>query len=233
MCFQMIDATRDGLERSARDGPAHVTAAVDVVRGALSPLRRRVLEELREPASAAGLPVRLGESRQRVNYHVRALEKAGLAELVEERPRRGCTERIVRATARAVVVDPDVLGDLEAVARTQDRFAADTLLAIAARTVSHVAAMRPGRGRRPPPRHVRGRGRRRLRAPRGHRAVRRGACRPGRRARRRVRARPRRAAAVLSRPRRRPPVPPRPGAPMTDSKPFRVEVVVEAPREVV
>ena len=123
-----------------------MTAAIDVVRGgerlrgALSPLRRTLLRELGEPASAAALAARLGESRQRVNYHVRELEKAGLVEIVEERRRRGCTERVVRATARAVVVDPDAIGDLGTV--TQDRFAADMLLAITARTVSDVARMR-------------------------------------------------------------------------------------------
>ena len=110
------------------------------LRGQLSPLRRRLLAELREPASAVGLAGRLGESRQRVNYHVRELEKAGLVELVELRRRRGCTERVVRATARAVMVDPDLTGDLEHV--TQDRFAADALLAMAARTVSDVVTMR-------------------------------------------------------------------------------------------
>ncbi len=119
---------------------------VDVVRGderlrgALSPLRRTVLQALREPASATVLAARLGESRQRVNYHVRELEKAGLVEVIEERARRGCTERVVRATARAVVVAPDVIGDLGAA--TQDRFAADMLLAVAARTVGDVARMR-------------------------------------------------------------------------------------------
>lgn len=123
-----------------------MAAAVDVVRGgerlrgALSPLRRRLLAELREPASAAVLAARLGQSRQRLNYHVRELEKAGLVELVELRPRRGCVERVVRATARAVMVDPDASGDLQTAA--QDRFAADALLAIAARTISDVATMR-------------------------------------------------------------------------------------------
>jgi DNA-binding transcriptional ArsR family regulator len=122
-----------------------MTAAVEVVRdgglrGVLSPLRRRLLAELRDPASAVALATRLGEKRQRVNYHVRELEKAGLVELVELRPRRGCTERVVRATARAVMVDPDLSGDLRTA--TQDRFAADALLAVSARTISEVAAMR-------------------------------------------------------------------------------------------
>lgn len=120
--------------------------SVDVVRGrerlrgGLTPLRRGVLEALREPGSAATLAPVLGETRQALNYHLRELEKAGLVELVEERPRRGFTERVVRATARAVLVDPEVAGDLGDV--TQDRFAADMLIAAAARTVGHVAELR-------------------------------------------------------------------------------------------
>jgi DNA-binding transcriptional ArsR family regulator len=101
-----------------------VQAAVDVSRARLSPLRRRVLAELREPASATALAARLGESRQSVNYHVRELERAGLVELVEERRRRGFTERVVR------------------VAERQDRFAADALLALSARALGDVAEMR-------------------------------------------------------------------------------------------
>jgi DNA-binding transcriptional ArsR family regulator len=119
-----------------------MAAALDISRARLSPLRRRVLEGLAEPASAVGLAVRLGETRQRVNYHVRELEKAGLVELVEERRRRGCIERVVRATARAVVVEPEVIGDLDTVAETQDRFAAEMLLAITARALGDVAGMR-------------------------------------------------------------------------------------------
>ena len=119
--------------------------SVDVVRGGelrggLTSLRREVLEALREPGSASTLAPRLGESRQRINYHLRELEKAGLVELVEERPRRGFTERVVRATARAVLVEPEVVGDLATA--TQDRFAADMLIAASTRTVQHVAEMR-------------------------------------------------------------------------------------------
>src|SRR3954454_7287588 len=105
--------------------------AVDVVSTPLAPLRRAVLEGLRDgPASATELASRLGESRQRVNYHVRALERDGLVALQEERPRRGCIERVVRAPCHAVLVEPSVVGALP---EDQDRFAADTLLAGGAR----------------------------------------------------------------------------------------------------
>ncbi len=111
---------------------------MEVVSAPLAPLRRAVLEQLREAGSASEVAARLGETRQRVNYHVRELERAGLVELVEERARRGCTERVVRATSSAVVVEPIVFGEPP----EQDRFAADTLLAGGARLVRDVAAAR-------------------------------------------------------------------------------------------
>jgi DNA-binding transcriptional ArsR family regulator len=111
---------------------------VNVVSAPLAPLRQAVLEQLREPLSATEVAARLGETRQRVNYHVRALERGGLVELVEERPRRGCVERVVRATADAVVVEPTVVGSVGA----QGRFAADALLENGARLVRDVAAAR-------------------------------------------------------------------------------------------
>lgn len=129
-----------------------MSTAIEVVesggrlRGGLSPLRRAVLAALAEPGSATEVAARLGESRQRVGYHVRELEKGGLVELVELRPRRGCVERVVRAASRAVVLDPEVLGDLGA-AGEQDRFAAETLLAHAARAVRDVGRMRREAGR--------------------------------------------------------------------------------------
>ena len=120
-----------------------MSTGIDVVyvserlRGTLSPLRQRVLTELREPASATMIAERLGESRQRINYHLRELEKGGLVELVEERQRRGRVERIMRAVASAVIVAPELIGD--AGPTTRDRFAADTLLAATARTFTDVA----------------------------------------------------------------------------------------------
>lgn len=113
----------------------------DRLRGELTPLRQHLLEELREPASATSLAAKLGESRQRINYHLRELEKSGFVELVELRQRRGRTERILRTKARTVVVAPAIVGERTA-AEGQDRFAAETLLAGAARMFDEVAAQR-------------------------------------------------------------------------------------------
>jgi DNA-binding transcriptional ArsR family regulator len=116
----------------------------DGLRAALGPLRRAVLDRMREPASATEIAAALGIPRQRVNYHVKALENAGLVELVEERRRRGCTERVMRATAEAFVVDPSVLGSSATPAasiRARDRFAAEHLMSTAAATVREVGRM--------------------------------------------------------------------------------------------
>src|SRR3712207_2810829 len=50
----------------------------DRVRTALSPMRRQLLDRLGEPSSATRLAAELNTTRQRVNYHLRALESAGL-----------------------------------------------------------------------------------------------------------------------------------------------------------
>ncbi len=114
------------------------------VRVALSPMRRKLLERLRTPASATELASELTLGRQRVNYHLRTLEAAGLIELVEERQRRGCVERVLAVRAEAFVVDPSVMGprDVSAArASAQDRFAAEHLIDSAAAIVRDVGRM--------------------------------------------------------------------------------------------
>ena len=66
---------------------------------ALDPARARLLAQLAEPRSATMLAAAAGLPRQKVNYHLRTLERHGLVELVEERRKGNVTERLVRATA--------------------------------------------------------------------------------------------------------------------------------------
>jgi DNA-binding transcriptional ArsR family regulator len=111
------------------------------VRRALSPIRRQLLARLREPASATQVAAALGVPRQRISYHLRALEDAGLVELVEERPRRGCVERILRTRPGALVVDPTVIDVDAEITQIHDQYAAEHLVAVAAGTVRDVARM--------------------------------------------------------------------------------------------
>jgi DNA-binding transcriptional ArsR family regulator len=108
----------------------------------LDPTRRRILGVLQKPASATSVAHELRLSRQLVNYHVRALERAGLVEEVERRQRRGLEERIVRATASHFLISPHALGTLgDTPTDATDRFSATYQVAVAARTIREVSTM--------------------------------------------------------------------------------------------
>jgi DNA-binding transcriptional ArsR family regulator len=114
-------------------------AAVAVA--ALDPVRAAVLAALAEPGSATTVARQLGLPRQKVNYHLRNLEEHGLLELVEQRPRRGLTERVLQATARGYVVSPGALGRSGADPARTDRLSTRYLIAVAARLVREVGLL--------------------------------------------------------------------------------------------
>jgi DNA-binding transcriptional ArsR family regulator len=133
------------LEVAVIENPMAAEASLD-------PVRARLLAELAEPASASTLAGKVGLSRQKVNYHLRALERHGLVQLVEERRKGNMVERVMRATAASYVISPAALG---AVApdpdRSPDQLSAMWLIALAARLVREVGELiaRAKRARRP------------------------------------------------------------------------------------
>ena len=141
---RQIDPIDAGGARRTAEAPAPPGVAVvgrdRSATSLLDPMRRRILEALQEPSSASAIAGALGLSRQRVNYHVRALEKAGLVTEVGRRQRRGLEERIVRATATHYLISPDVLGSLgQSPTERADRFSATFQVAVAARTIRELA----------------------------------------------------------------------------------------------
>ena len=80
----------------------------DTLRALCHPSRIALLERLREPASAAEVARQLGQPRQRINYHLKALDEAGLVERVGSRRTGNFVESLYRAAARAFVVAPEV-----------------------------------------------------------------------------------------------------------------------------
>ena len=123
--------------------PSSLLDDLDVAHLALAPIRRRILAALIAPASAAGLAEQLDMPRQKIGYHLKALEDAGLVRLAGERKKRGFTERLFVA-AENYVLDPALLqvpSDPDAV-EAQDRHAAGHLIATASSMVRDVARMR-------------------------------------------------------------------------------------------
>jgi DNA-binding transcriptional ArsR family regulator len=125
-----------------------MAAGIQVIQSAeaaatlFSPARMRILEQLGEPDSAAGVARRLELPRQQISYHMRELEQAGLVELVEERRKGNCLERVVRAVARTFVISPEALGKLGATPEERrDRFSMGYLVSLAARAIRDVAVV--------------------------------------------------------------------------------------------
>ncbi|GLX93658.1 helix-turn-helix domain-containing protein [Herbidospora sp. NBRC 101105] len=123
------------FEVAVIDDPAAAEVSLD-------PVRARILAELAEPGSATQLATKIGLPRQKVNYHLKTLEKHGLVELVEERRKGNVTERVMRATAGSYVISPAALGAVEPdPSRRPDRLSAAWLLAVAAQLVKDVGTL--------------------------------------------------------------------------------------------
>lgn len=109
----------------------------------MDPQRRGLVEELRRrPDSAAGLARRLGEKRQRLNYHLRALEEAGVLEPVPHEGLRRGREKVFRVSARHFVVDPATLGSLSAgLEPSGDSLSVSHVVALASRVIQEVVSL--------------------------------------------------------------------------------------------
>jgi DNA-binding transcriptional ArsR family regulator len=111
----------------------------------LDPIRARLLAELARPGSATTLAQRVGLTRQKANYHLRALERHGLVELVEERRKGNCTERVLQATAASYVISPAALALVAPDPTVEpDQRSARWLLAVAGRLVREVGELISG-----------------------------------------------------------------------------------------
>lgn len=109
----------------------------------LNPMRRQMLEHLKEPNSASGLARILKIPRQKVNYHLRELEKRGLVEFVKENRRGNCVERILQATARSYLISLESVGQLPFdVEQIKNEFSSTYLVAVASNMINEVAQLK-------------------------------------------------------------------------------------------
>jgi DNA-binding transcriptional ArsR family regulator len=123
------------LDIAVIDDPAAAGVSLD-------PARARLLAELAQAGSASTLAAKLGLSRQKVNYHLRELERHGLLELIEERRKGNMTERVLRATAGSYVISPTALSAFAPDPdRAPDQLSARWLLALAGRLVQELGEL--------------------------------------------------------------------------------------------
>jgi Helix-turn-helix domain len=81
------------------DDPVAIVAATH-------PVRAAILDSMREPATAAAVARRIGQTRQNVAYHVRELEKVGLLRHVGQRQNGNFLEQTYVAVADTLVISP-------------------------------------------------------------------------------------------------------------------------------
>ena len=97
----------------------------------LHPLRLELLKLTDEPRTCTDLAEALGETPQRIYYHVKVLERAGVLEKVEERKVRAISEGYYRATARSFWLSPRLVGRIGGPRRARDQMSLGFLLALA------------------------------------------------------------------------------------------------------
>jgi len=78
-----------------------VLTDADRVAALAHPIRIAILDAMREPSSATGVARGIGETRQKTNYHVKALLDAGLLKSAGERRARNFVEQLYQSVAPA------------------------------------------------------------------------------------------------------------------------------------
>jgi DNA-binding transcriptional ArsR family regulator len=97
----------------------------------MQPLRLELLKKMAEPCTCTELGQAVRETPQKVYYHVKVLEEAGIVEKVSERRVRGIVEGIYQAKARSYWLSPQLVGHVGGRQRAQDQMSLGFLFSLA------------------------------------------------------------------------------------------------------
>jgi DNA-binding transcriptional ArsR family regulator len=99
----------------------------------LNPIRGEIVAHMIEPASASEVARQLSETPQRINYHLKTLEKAGIVRRVGSRQVRNLVEVLYQAVARSFVLAESLSMKPETVRKLKDQGALAHLITSAER----------------------------------------------------------------------------------------------------
>lgn len=123
--------------------PVSVIDRTEQAHTLLQPARLELMGLLDAPKSAAALARELDLPRQRINYHLRALESVELIECVEERKKGNVTERLYRRTGSSYAISASTLGSLgPEPADVGDQFSSGYQIAKASQVIEELGALR-------------------------------------------------------------------------------------------
>ncbi|HZI89377.1 MAG TPA: helix-turn-helix domain-containing protein [Candidatus Polarisedimenticolia bacterium] len=120
----------------------------DQAEAILHPLRLEILKRSGEPRTCTELADAVGETPQKIYYHVKVLQRAGVLERVEERRVRAIHEGYYQAVARAYWLSPKLVGRVPGPRRPRDPASLGSLLPVVEELQSDVGRLaereRPG-----------------------------------------------------------------------------------------
>ncbi|HUS15509.1 MAG TPA: helix-turn-helix domain-containing protein [Chloroflexia bacterium] len=103
---------------------------VDQAAALLKPQRIEMLKLMDQPRTCLELGRIFGETPQKIYYHIKALQNAGLVEQVGARRVRGTVEGSYQARARSYWLASDLVGQIGGVAIAQDQASLRHLLSL-------------------------------------------------------------------------------------------------------
>src|SRR3954447_20347725 len=114
---------------------------VDQAMALLKPIRLEILRRLGEPRTCDELAEVFKESAQKIYYHVKALQEAGLVEKVSEKRVRGTVEGYYQAKARSYWLAPTLVGKIGSLQQTRDQASLRILLQLAEDVIEDTARL--------------------------------------------------------------------------------------------
>jgi DNA-binding transcriptional ArsR family regulator len=121
---------------------------LDQAEALLRPGRIEILRQLATPASCTDVAGRLGQAPQKVYYHVKRMEQAGLVDRVDQRQVRGITEGIYQASGGSYWLAPALVGAIGQ-RRAEDEMSLGFLLSLSEQLQSDLARLARSTGERP------------------------------------------------------------------------------------
>jgi DNA-binding transcriptional ArsR family regulator len=121
---------------------------LDQAEALLRPGRIEILRQLAEPASCTDVAGRLSQAPQKVYYHVKQMEQAGLVDRVAQRQVRGITEGIYQASGASYWLAPTLVGAIGR-RRVEDEMSLGYLLSLSEQLQTDLARLALQTGERP------------------------------------------------------------------------------------
>lgn len=109
----------------------HYVEKAEHAEALMKPLRLELIKCLADPKSCPELAQTFNESTQKIYYHIKILERAGLIEKVEERKVRGILEGLYQAKAMTYWLSPHLVGPAENKHSERDKLSLGFLLNLA------------------------------------------------------------------------------------------------------